>query len=181
MQTSGHGNDALVIGRFQPLHNGHLEVIRKVASECDRVIIGIGSAQLSHNAENPFTAGERYLMISETLKAEGILNASIVPIEDLNRYSVWVSHVVSMCPPFSVVYSNNGVTRRLFREAGFEVRDSPLYNRREFSGTEVRQRLLSGGDWKALVPEKVADVIEEIDGVSRIKEIAGDSPDKTGN
>ena len=68
----GHENDALIIGRFQPLHNGHLEVIRKVSAECDHVIIGIGSAQSSHTSENPFTAGERYLMMSETLKDEGI-------------------------------------------------------------------------------------------------------------
>ena len=69
--VKGHNNDALIIGRFQPLHNGHLEVIRKVASECDRMIIGIGSAQYSHLTDNPFTAGERYLMVSETLRDEG--------------------------------------------------------------------------------------------------------------
>ena len=35
--VKGHSNDALIIGRFQPLHKGHLEVIKKVASECDRM------------------------------------------------------------------------------------------------------------------------------------------------
>ena len=175
--VSGHGNDALIIGRFQPFHNGHLEVIRKVASECDRMIIGIGSAQYSHSRDNPFTAGERYSMISETLRDEGIGNAAIVPVEDINRYSVWVSHVVSMCPPFSVVYSNNSVTRRLFEEAGFELRDSPLYNRKEFSGTEVRRRMAEGGDWESLVPPAVARIVKDIDGISRIKELTGDSPD----
>lgn len=175
--VKGHNNDALIIGRFQPLHNGHLEVIRKVASECDRMIIGIGSAQYSHLTDNPFTAGERYLMVSETLKDEGITNVSIVPIEDLNRYSVWVSHVVSMCPPFTKVYSNNSVTRRLFEEAGFELRDSPLYNRKEFSGTEVRKRMAEGGDWESLVPKAVAKVIKDIDGISRIRELTGDSLD----
>lgn len=177
MRIAGHENDALIIGRFQPLHNGHMEVIRKVASECDKVIIGIGSAQYSHLADNPFTAGERYLMISEALKREGITNVSIVPIEDLNRYSVWVSHVESMCPPFSAVYSNNSVTRRLFFEAGYELRDSPLYNRKYYSGTEVRNRMFEGKDWRALVPECVADIIEEIDGVRRIKELMGESID----
>ena len=175
--VSGHSNDALIIGRFQPLHNGHLEVIKKVASECDRIIIGIGSAQYSHSRDNPFTAGERYLMISETIKAEGIGNVSIVPVEDINRYSIWVSHVAAMCPPFSIVYSNNSITRRLFEEAGYELRDSPLYNRKEFSGTEVRRRMAEGGDWEKLVPKVVAKVINDIDGVSRIRELTGESPD----
>ncbi len=170
----GHENDALIIGRFQPLHKGHLEVIRKVSSECDNVIIGIGSAQSSHALDNPFTAGERYLMISETLRSEGIENAMIVPVEDLNRYSVWVSHVESICPPFSIVYSNNPSTKRLFTEAGYEVRRAPLYDRVHYSGTEVRRRMAEDGDWRSLVPEPVAEVIDAIDGVGRIRSV-GDS------
>ena len=163
------GRYSLVIGRFQPLHLGHMEVIRKCAEESDHLTIGIGSAQYSHTIENPFTAGERYLMIEETLKAEGINNYSIVPVEDLNRYSVWVSHVVSMCPPFSRVYTNNPFTKRLFTEAGFIVKDSPLYNRSEYSGTMVRRKMIEDGDWRSLVPGTVADVIDKIDGVGRIQ------------
>ncbi len=53
---------ALLIGRFQPFHNGHLEVVKTISKKCDRMIIGIGSAQLSHTFENPFTAGERHLI-----------------------------------------------------------------------------------------------------------------------
>ncbi|MCL2891135.1 MAG: nicotinamide-nucleotide adenylyltransferase, partial [Methanomassiliicoccaceae archaeon] len=105
-----HENDSMIIGRFQPFHNGHLEVIRKISEASDNMTIGIGSAQYSHTVNNPFTAGERYLMISDTLKDAGIDNAYIVPMEDLNRHSVWVAHIVSMSPPFSVVYSNNTLT-----------------------------------------------------------------------
>ena len=59
---------SLIIGRFQPLHNGHMEVIRKCAAESKDLTIGIGSAQYSHECDNPFTAGERYLMLDEVLK-----------------------------------------------------------------------------------------------------------------
>ena len=173
---SGHGHerDSLIIGRFQPLHNGHMEVIRIVSKASEKMTIGIGSAQYSHLADNPFTAGERYRMISNSLKDEGITNAYIVPVEDLNRYSVWVSHVVSMSPPFSVVYSNNQLTRRLFTEAGYSVKDSPLYKRSEYSGTEVRRRMICGEDWRSLVPKAVADVIDDIDGTGRIKGLGDD-------
>jgi nicotinamide-nucleotide adenylyltransferase len=167
------GVHTLVLGRFQPFHNGHLEMIRACASASDRLIIGIGSAQYSHSHDNPFTAGERYEMIDSTMEAEGISNYCIVPIEDLNRYSVWVSHVVSMSPPFSEVYSNNPLTRRLFSEAGYSLREAPLYSREKYSGTEVRRRILEGGDWRSLVPSAVAEVIDSIDGVERIREIAG--------
>ena len=170
--------DALIIGRFQPFHRGHLEVLKKVFEECDHVTVGIGSAQYSHTTDNPFTAGERYLMIAESLRDEGYDNFYIVPVEDLNRYAVWVSQVVSMCPPFDVVYSNNPYTRRLFLESGYEVRDSPLYNRSEYTGTEIRKRIREGSEWKSLVPEGVARVIEDIDGVGRIQQIGEtDEPD----
>ena len=90
---------ALLIGRFQPFHLGHLEVVKAIAKECDRLIVGIGSAQLSHTFENPFTAGERHLMISRALTDEGLHNFFLVPIVDINRYAVWVAHVSSLVPP----------------------------------------------------------------------------------
>lgn len=169
-EYSGH---SLVIGRFQPLHYGHMEVLRKCAEESDHLIVGIGSAQSSHDPENPFTAGERYMMIANSLKDEGITDFSIVPVEDLNRYSVWVAHVVSMVPPFKRVYTNNPMTRRLFEEAGYEVRRSPMYNRDVYSGTEVRRRIAADEEWRSLVPRAVAEVIDAIDGVGRIKDITG--------
>ena len=127
---------------------------------------GVGASHRGHRKQ-------RYMMISESLKAEGITEFSIVPVEDLNRYSVWVAHVVSMVPPFKRVYTNNPMTRRLFEEAGYEVRRSPMYNRAVYSGTEVRRRIAAGEEWRPLVPEAVADVIDAIDGVGRIKDITG--------
>lgn len=171
---SHHDKDSLIIGRFQPLHNGHMEVIKKVAGESDMVTIGIGSAQYSHTEQNPFTAGERYRMIAEALKEAGLKDFYVVPVEDLNRYSLWVSQVVSICPAFSRVYSNNPYTRRLFLEAGYEVRDSPLYNRDIYSGTEVRRRILEGEDWESLVPPAVSRIIHDIDGVGRIRQLVGE-------
>ncbi len=56
---------ALVLGRFQPVHKGHMEVLLKCVGECGHLIVGIGSAQSSHLPDNPFTAGERYLMLQE--------------------------------------------------------------------------------------------------------------------
>ncbi len=169
-----YDNYSLMIGRFQPFHEGHLEIIRKCAQESDNLNIGIGSAQYSHSLENPFTAGERYLMIKNTLDDEGIDNYCIVPVEDLNRFSIWVAHVTSMMPPFAYVYSNNPFTRRLFEESGFHIRESPMYNREVYSGTEVRRRIVADEDWRSLVPGPVAKVIEEIDGIGRMKDLSGE-------
>ncbi len=58
-----------MVGRFQPFHNGHILVIRKMLESFPSVILGIGSAQYSHTLENPFTAGERVEMAVESLRA----------------------------------------------------------------------------------------------------------------
>jgi len=162
---------ALLIGRFQPFHIGHLEVIKTISRQCDRLIVGIGSAQLSHTFENPFTAGERHLMINRALHDEGLDNYFLVPMVDINRYAVWVAHVQSLVPPFQDVYTNTPLTRRLFEEAGYNVRSAPLFNREVYSGTEIRKRIISGKEWEHLVPKGVAETIIEVGGDQRLRDL----------
>ena len=159
------------IGRFQPYHNGHHQMVHRIAEEVDELVLGVGSAGDSHTRHDPFTAGERIMMITKAL-VDIDLVTYVVPIEDLERNSVWVSHVQSMSPDFEVAYSNNPLVVRLFEEAGVEVRQSPMFNREIFEGTEIRDRMVAGGDWKELVPAAVAEVIEESDGIDRIQTVS---------
>ena len=159
------------IGRFQPYHNGHHRVVEQIATEVDELVVGIGSAGDSHSTRNPFTAGERIMMITKAL-VDFDLVTYVVPIEDLERNAVWVSHVQSMSPRFDVAYSNNPLVIRLFEEAGVEVRQSPMFDRDVLEGTEIRDRMVEDDDWQDLVPGPVADVIEETDGVERIRQVS---------
>jgi nicotinamide-nucleotide adenylyltransferase len=168
------------IGRFQPYHDGHHQMVAEIADEVDELVLGIGSAGDSHTPRNPFTAGERVMMVSKAV-AGFDPTTYVVPIEDLDRNAVWVSHVQSMCPQFDVAYSNNPLVVRLFREAGVEVRGSPMFRRDVLEGTELRSRMLADEDWREHVPDPVVGVIEEIDGVERMRAVAdtdanGDDP-----
>jgi nicotinamide-nucleotide adenylyltransferase len=150
---------------------GHHSSIRGIASEVDELVIGVGSAQVSHEIDDPFTAGERYLMISMSLKEDGILNYYIIPIIDVNRNAIWVSHVESLIPHVDVVFTNNPLIERLFKERGYEIRRPPLYDGDKYSGREIRRRMMNDEDWKDLVPMAVVDVINEIDGIRRMLDI----------
>jgi nicotinamide-nucleotide adenylyltransferase len=165
---------ALIVGRFQPFHNGHLEVIRKILENHESVIIGIGSAQYSHTLRDPFTAGERHLMISMTLEAEDLPNFYLVPIEDVNSNPLWVAHVEALTPKFEAVYTNNPLVRRLFLEKKYNVKSVKLLNRDDWSGTSIREKMLAGGNWEKDVPRQVTEVIREIDGVQRLRDLAED-------
>ncbi len=124
------------IGRFQPYHNGHHRMVEEIADEVDELVLGIGSAGDSHSPRNPFTAGERIMMVTKSVEAFDVTTYA-VPIEDLERNSVWVSHVQSMSPAFDVAYSNNPLVIQLFKEAGVEVRQSPMFDRDRLEGSET--------------------------------------------
>ena len=163
----------LYVGRFQPFHRGHEMVVDEISDDVDEVVVAVGSAQMSHTLRNPFTAGERVSMITKTLE-DRETTVYAIPVEDLNRNAVWTTHVRSMCPPFDVVYSNNPLIVRLFEEEGTEVRENVLFERDRFSGSEIRSRMLEEGDWRSLVPGAVEDVVDEVEGVQRLRDLDGD-------
>lgn len=55
----------LFLGRFQPLHQGHVAIITKMLEDCEKIIIAIGSAQEMNTATNPFRYEYRRLMIQK--------------------------------------------------------------------------------------------------------------------
>ncbi|KKN08293.1 hypothetical protein LCGC14_1058050 [marine sediment metagenome] len=55
------------IGRFQPFHNAHAEIVEEAQQLADRVILLIGSHNQPRTIENPWTTNERHEMIYQTL------------------------------------------------------------------------------------------------------------------
>ena len=163
----------LYVGRFQPFHKGHLEAIKEVLDEIEELVIVIGSAQYSHNINNPFTAGERLVMIRHALQEAGIEYSKlwIVPVPDVHLQMLWVSALEGYTPRFNVVYSNEPLTRRLFTEAGYRVKSVRFFERKIFTSTLVRERMLKDQNWTTLVPKSVAEFINEIDGVNRFRDL----------
>jgi len=159
------------IGRFQPYHDGHHAMVERIANEVDELVLGIGSADDSHTTHDPFTAGERIMMITKAV-AEFDLPTYVVPLEDINRNAVWVSHVESMCPDFDVAYSNNPLVVRLFEEGGIEVRQSPMFDRDRLEGSEIRERMIEDRAWRDRVPDPVVETIEEINGIQRLQHVS---------
>jgi nicotinamide-nucleotide adenylyltransferase len=163
----------LYVGRFQPFHLGHLSAIKEVLKKVEELVIVIGSAQYSHNFNNPFTAGERLVMVRTALEECGVDSKQvwIVPVPDVHLHMMWVSSVEGYTPHFDIVYSNEPLTRRLFMESRYKVRPIRLFERKEYSSTEIREKMVKGQDWEKLVPKSVATFIREIDGLNRLKDL----------
>jgi len=162
----------LYVGRFQPFHLGHLKAINDCLDRVQELIIAIGSAQLNHEPNNPFTIGERILMINTALTDAEIdpKRWQLIPILDARVHDAWTSWVETLVPEYEIVFTNDPLTTRLFREKQVLVEEVSLLDRKIFSATEVRRRIASNEDWKKLVPPSVARIIEKVGGVSRIGE-----------
>ena len=161
----------LLVGRFQPFHGGHLGLVRAILARRpdDRLLVGIGSAEESYTWKNPFTAGERYEMISRALAEAKLEGVEIVPVPDIGRHALWVRYLEGLLPHFDRVYTNNPLTRLLFEKAGYDVEGLPLLHRRRFEGENLRRRLASGRGWKELVPPAVARYLASLEAPARLR------------
>lgn len=161
----------LMIARFQPLHYGHLKAIRFCREVADEVIIAIGMASQSHTPENPFTAGERIEMLRRTLKWAGLSLSDFITVTlpTLEVSKVSVHYVKLYSPVFNKIVSLNPIVRRLFTEEGYVVLTPPVESRDKLSGSYIRKLMAKGNEWRELVPPPVVDVIDEVDGVNRVR------------
>ncbi len=160
----------LIIGRFQPFHNGHLYAIKNALKKVDELVIAIGSSQYVNTEDNPFSFEERIEMIENTLVKEDIGNCTIFPVPDIGDDSKWVEHVKVLVPRFSIVFSGNGFVIKLFKKEGYKAEKVDFLE--GINGTDVRDKIIKNKDWKTLVPEEAAKVIDKVNGVKRIKKIS---------
>jgi nicotinamide-nucleotide adenylyltransferase len=165
---------ALFIGRFQPLHHGHIYVLYRILEEHKKVKIGIGSSQFSNTKNDPFTNVERRRFIEAALKKRKIPNSNyeIYDIPDIFNAKRWVDHVVTIVGDFEIVYSNSDWVRELFQNKGYVVGKKLGIFKKKYNASNVRKLISKERkDWKILVPNEVVNLIIEINGIQRIQSL----------
>jgi nicotinamide-nucleotide adenylyltransferase len=148
-----------MVARWQPVHNGHIPVLRALCDLADRAIIGIGSAN-RHTVRNPFSLSETADMIRLVLA--GRENYALLPIPDLDDGPRWRAMVAERFGPLDLfVTANPYVWSLLSAEYPLArpVELIPANARVAVDGTMVRREMARGGGWRALVPGEVADYI----------------------
>ncbi len=161
----------LVLGRFQPFHYGHLDLIKNIVKIRFEPLICIGSAQYSHTSKNPFSIDERKEMVKAAMK-DIDCKYQLFGIPDINNYDLYVSHLEKFVPKFDCVYSGNPLVQLLFENAGYQVNKFNLINREVWEGSAIRQEMKEGGDWELAVPNQIAEIIHRIDGTERLKNLS---------
>jgi nicotinamide-nucleotide adenylyltransferase len=96
---------ALFIGRFQPLHRGHITIIQNLLDQYNEVVIMIGSADKSRTIKNPWTATERIEMLRSVFVDQAKLQ--IFSKDDEPEDDRWWDHVLQQTGQIDQVYSGN--------------------------------------------------------------------------
>ncbi|MBN2230808.1 MAG: nicotinamide-nucleotide adenylyltransferase [Candidatus Thorarchaeota archaeon] len=165
---------SLFIGRFQPIHKGHIHTIKQILAKDEDIVIVVGSAQYSHTPDNPFTGGERIMFIKQALMDEKIPleRIDIIPLTDINIHPLWVSHLRSYVPYFDKAYSHNPLVKRLLEDGGIVTDSTKLLERSTYSGNHIRDLIRwKNSEWEKFVPAGVVDLIKKYNLESRIQDI----------
>jgi nicotinamide-nucleotide adenylyltransferase len=153
----------LFIGRFQPFHKGHMHAIMEASTLCERLIVGIGSSQVSGTPDNPLTALDRIKIIKAALRGSGITDRGIkfISLPDFNDNDAWFAYIIKKAPNADVVFSRNPIVKRIFNRHKMKVIEPKWYQRGRLSATEVRRTIRKGENWQHLVPNGAVHEIEK--------------------
>ncbi|AVP58733.1 NUDIX domain-containing protein [Pulveribacter suum] len=90
---------AILIGRFQPVHAGHLALLHAALARARRVIVIAGSAHQARSPKNPFTWQERQAMLHGALPADDAARVAVLPVRDYYDQARWVAAVRAAVAP----------------------------------------------------------------------------------
>ena len=155
----------LVVGRFQPLHGGHVQLIRLALNECSSVVVAVGSSTEPQSLRNPFTFEERRAMLQAAFP--GI---SVVGVPDVNNDATWAAHCLTLTGPVGRAYGNDEHSLGLLEKAGVRSVRPGLVRRGDWEGTRIRELMRSGdAAWMRRVPPAVAVLLESWNAAQRLR------------
>lgn len=93
----------IFIGRFQPVHQGHIHALGIAASQVEKLYILIGSANACRSIKNPWTYRERVDMLRSKLWTNHIVNVEFVPLNDYPYNDTqWIADVRATAEHFNM-------------------------------------------------------------------------------
>lgn len=144
LATGKHFGRSFVVGRFQPLHYGHVLLMKYAARISDSVVVGIGSANVT-DWDNPFSVGIRRKMIEGVLESDSELREKVekvVTINDFHDDQLWFDETkrrVGLNTPVDVVVGNNDWVNDIFIERDIPAFKTPLFDRGSKQGVVIRR------------------------------------------
>jgi pantetheine-phosphate adenylyltransferase len=161
--SDGNPRIAVCPGSYDPVTNGHLDIIGRVSRVFDRVIVGVvGNAP--RKAGHLFTPEERLAFLSdattELANVEVEIFRNLVVEFARDRGATAIVKGLRAISDFEYEFEMNQLNRKLAPEIeSVYVFASPDYS--FLSSTGVKEMATFGGDVSDLVPAAVAEALAE--------------------
>jgi HTH-type transcriptional regulator, transcriptional repressor of NAD biosynthesis genes len=114
----------LVIGKFMPIHRGHIALINFAAAQCDELIVS-----MSYTIHDPISAELRFLWIKEIFRHLPTIKPHMVK-DDFDdeslpldvRTNVWSDFIERTYPPVEILFSSEEYGEPFAKNLGAEHR-----------------------------------------------------------
>lgn len=112
--------DTLVlIGRFQPLHNAHLEIIKRATALTDQLVIITGSAKQPRTYKNPFTSQERAQMIRNATRGLSMQVYIEENIDTIYNDQAWAGRIQGIVSKYATLGTKTAIIGHKKDESSF--------------------------------------------------------------
>ena len=168
----------VILMRAQPMHLGHLDVIKKASAENEKVLVFVGSANKSGTQRNPLDINDRLYFVRNVVEAEELSNVVVSPLNDWSKedaYSLakewgrfFYYNAVNILGSkiFTFYYNDNAEIAKNWFDDDLKERVSIVNGpkERDISATRVREAILNNeSDFlKTVVPRIVWENLEYI-------------------
>lgn len=158
----------IFIGRFQPFHFAHKEVIDIAFSMSHNVILILGSAQDERSIKNPFSAAEREQMIRGGFSQAQQIHLHFLPIVDLYNDVKWTQAVKDGVNTVVSAQDKVGLIGHFKDESSYYLRLFPEWQlielenlKNALSATPLREKYYRGEIDTEYFPLNVQDFLSE--------------------
>ncbi|MGH8997992.1 MAG: adenylyltransferase/cytidyltransferase family protein [Acidimicrobiia bacterium] len=165
-----------VTGRFQPVHDQHLELFEIALAECRHLVVAVTnpdtgarhpeptSAHRHTASANPFTYFERVGLLEAALRGRGLAERTTTVPFDLFRPEVWSQYVPLTARQFVRAFSDwERQKAQWFERAGYAVTLLDGDPSERLSSSDIRARMGAGDDsWHRLVPAVTKPLLDEL-------------------
>ena len=148
-------------GSFDPVTNGHIDIIERAAKLCDKLVVGV---LVNNNKETNFTLSERVEMIRQSVKY--IKNIEVESFEGLLvnfvklKKSTTVIKGLRAVSDFEYEFQMASLNQYLFPEIETLFMMTNI-NYSYLSSSAVRDIAMLGGQINGLVPDCISNRIVE--------------------
>ena len=127
--------DTLIyIGRFQPVHTAHAEIIHRATQLADQLIIIVGSARQPRTYKNPFTSAERESMLKTTINLHAERGCAVRiehNVDTIYNDQAWAVRVQAIVGKHTATHKRIGIIGHDKDESTFYLNMFPQWSREE--------------------------------------------------